>query len=261
MKKSYMVVALLVAVALVAGAVSVVLFNPEQTLPLPVQYTYNVVGVYPHDSAAYTQGLVYVNGVLYEGTGLEGSSSLRRVELESGEVLQQLDLSEEYFGEGIAVVDDRIVQLTWQSKVGFIYDRETFSLIGQFNYETEGWGITFDGENLVMSDGTANLYFLDPTTFQKVRQVSVFDGNTSIFRLNELEFIKGDIYANIWLAEKIAIINPQTGQVKGWVDLEGLEPTVKNEANGIAYDKANDRLFVTGKYWPNIYEIKLVPQQ
>jgi glutamine cyclotransferase len=186
---------------------------------------------------------------------------LRRVDLETGNVLQYFRLSGEYFGEGITVVNDSIVQLTWQNNTGFVYDKETFDLLRQFSYPTEGWGITFDGKNLIMSDGSANLYFLDTVTFQVVRQVSVYDGNASITLLNELEYVKGDVYANIWLAGKVAIINPQSGQVKAWIDLDGIESTQTYQANGIAYDTKTDRLFITGKNWPSLYEIRLKPEK
>jgi glutamine cyclotransferase len=229
------------------------------------QYTYNVVHVYPHDSNAFTQGLVFENGTLYEGTGLYGQSTLRRVQLETGNVLQVHSLSSEYFGEGITIFDDKIIQLTWQSRKGFIYDKHTFSLLQEFNYTTEGWGITHDGSQLIMSDGTATLHFLDPETYQQTRQIEVQDNGRPVTRLNELEYIQGDIYANIWLEKKIAIINPQTGQVKAWIDLSGIynQPVSDsdNVLNGIAYDAIEDRLFVTGKRWSQLFEIKLVSSE
>jgi glutamine cyclotransferase len=170
----------------------------------------------------------------------------------------------QYFGEGIAIVNNTIIQLTWQSRIGFIYNKTTFSLLGNFTYPTEGWGLTFDNKKLIMSDGSDNLYFLDPTTFQLTGQIQVRDGNTTVININELEYINGDIYANIWQTNKIAIINPETGQVKAWIDLTGLpsENTSNTEAvlNGIAHDQKDDRLFVTGKNWPNLYQIKLTPQ-
>jgi glutamine cyclotransferase len=206
---------------------------------------------------------VYVDGVLYEGTGLNGRSSLRRVDLESGKVLQRRDLAREYFGEGIAVFGKRIIQLTWQSRVGFVYDRESFALQRQFSYRTEGWGLTHDGKSLIMSDGTATLRWLDPETFAETRSVVVRDQNGPVVRLNELEYIRGEIYANIWQTDRIARIDPQTGRVTGWIDLRGLlslEDRQSSDAdvlNGIAYDAANDRLFVTGKLWPKLFEIEL----
>jgi glutamine cyclotransferase len=176
-------------------------------------------------------------------------------------------LPAEYFGEGLTVVNDTLIQLTWQNHIGFIYDKATFSLIGNFSYSTEGWGLTYDGIRLIMSDGTSNLYFLDPTTFQGLGQVSVHDGNTSITNINELEYVNGDVYANIWMQQKIAIINPQTGQVKGWIDLSDLYQTNNplnipdNVLNGIAYDSTTNRLFVTGKDWPNMYQITITPKK
>jgi glutamine cyclotransferase len=226
----------------------------------PTIYTYKIVKTYRHDPGAFTEGLVFDNGVLFESTGL--SSSLRRVDLESGNVLQKVSLSEEYFGEGLAVVNDSLVQLTWQNNIGFIYDKSTFSLLGNFSYETEGWGLTNDGNRLIMSDGSSKLTFLDPITFQKNGQVIVHDGNTSITNINELEYVNGDIYANIWLQQKIAIVNPQNGDVKGWIDLTGIyqSQSIDDVLNGIAYDSQNNRLFITGKYWPNLYQITITPK-
>jgi len=230
--------------------------------PAPV-YGYRVVNTYPHDREAFTQGLFFEDGVLYEGTGLKGQSTLRKVKLDTGAVLKSHDLPYEFFGEGITAHKDRVIQLTWQSHAGFVYDRKSFKLLRTFYYATEGWGITNDGKQLIMSDGTANLYFLDPEAFREIRQVEVYDNAGPLTRLNELEYIKGEIYANIWLSDKIAIIDPKSGRVTGWIDLKGLSPfndpdRTTKVLNGIAYDKKNDRLFVTGKLWPYIYEIKLV---
>jgi glutamine cyclotransferase len=182
--------------------------------------------------------------------------------LSSGEVQQQIKLSGNLFGEGLTLVNDSLVQLTWQNHVGFVYDKETFAVKGNFSYQTEGWGLTYDGTNLVMSDGTANLYFLDPVSYQQTGQVSVHDGNASVSNINELEYVNGDIYANIWHTQTIAIINPSTGEVKGWVDLSGLhqQTSYDDVLNGIAYDKQADRLFVTGKHWPNLFEIEITPK-
>ncbi|MBE3116624.1 glutaminyl-peptide cyclotransferase [Candidatus Bathyarchaeota archaeon] len=239
---------------------------PTQNPQGPLNYTYKIVNTFPHDPTAFTEGLTFADGALYESTGAALSSapsSLRRVNLASGAVLQQQILDSQYFGEGIAVVNDTIVQLTWQSHVGFVYGRENFSLLKTFSYPTEGWGLTYNGSDLIMSDGSSNLYFLDPVTFQTVGQVSVKDGNSSIFNINELEYINGDVYANIWMQQKIAIINPANGQVKAWIDLTGIYNPANSEyvLNGIAYDQANGRLFVTGKNWPNLYEIQLTPKQ
>lgn len=259
MKKVYLGLVLVLVAVVAAGLVWVSLINKPTATQEVINYSFSVVNVYPHDAEAFTQGLVFLDGYLYEGTGLWGQSELRKVELETGEVLQRYKLPDEYFGEGIAIVDERIMQLTWLDRTGFIYDKETFRLIGNFSYSTEGWGLTYDGTHLVMSDGSSTLYFLNPTSFEVTRQIEVKDGDSTVTYLNELEYINGDIFANIWLEQKIAIINPQTGQVKGWIDLTEIYQPNNPEAvlNGIAYDAQNNRLFVTGKNWPNIYEIKL----
>jgi len=226
-----------------------------------LNYEYTVVNAYLHDTNAFTEGLVYEDGFLYESTGLYGNSTLRKVKLETGEILQLHAMSSDFFGEGITIFGDRIIQLTWKPGRGFVYDKNTFEIKDEFTYPTEGWGITNDGNKLIMSDGTANLYFLNPETFEKTGQVEVHDESGPVVRLNELEYINGDIYANVWLEEKIAIINVQTGQVKGWVNLTGLYDTrnidPENVANGIAYDTDGARLFVTGKRWPQLFEVKL----
>jgi glutamine cyclotransferase len=240
--------------------------TPTQNVQGPLNYTYKIVNTFPHDPTAFTEGLTFVDGALYESTGTFPSSalsSLRRVNLASGVVLQQQVLDSQYFGEGIAVVNDTIVQLTWQSHVGFVYGRENFSLLKTFSYPTEGWGLTYNGSDLIMSDGSSNLYFLDPVTFQTVGQVSVKNGSSSVSNINELEYINGDVYANIWMQQKIAIINPANGQVKAWIDLTGLYnyENIDYVLNGIAYDQTTGRLFVTGKNWPNLYEIQLTLKQ
>jgi glutamine cyclotransferase len=210
---------------------------------------------------AFTQGLFFENGTFYESTGIYNNSTLRQVELETGKVLRIYSLPSEFFGEGLTVFGNRIVQLTWKSNQGFIYDKETFNLLQVFDYPTEGWGITYNGSQLIMSDGTASLYFLDPETFIITGQVEVYDTGP-VTKLNELEYIQGKVYANIWKEDKIAIINPQTGQVTGWIDLTGLidleDYDSDNVLNGIAYDKEEDRLFVTGKRWPHLFEIDLI---
>ncbi|MDR1991945.1 MAG: glutaminyl-peptide cyclotransferase [Nitrososphaerota archaeon] len=236
--------------------------TPGPTPNNVIQYTFRVVQTYPHDIAAFTQGLVYVNGSLFESTGRFGESSLRRVDLETGAVLQRYDVPN-YFCEGLTIVDNTLIQLTWQNQIGFIYDIETFALLGNFSYPTEGWGLTFDGTKLIMSDGSSKLIFLDPLTYQKIGEVNVLDGDKQITNINELEYINGDIYANIWLTQKIAIINPQTGQVKGWIDLTGINSQLLTDPdsvlNGIAYDQETGRLFVTGKNWSYLYQIELKP--
>ena len=231
----------------------------------PVFYTYQVVNTYLHDPGAFTQGLVFVDGELYEGTGLNGQSSLRQVVLETGEVTRIHRVPDQFFGEGIAVFGDRIIQLTWRSHVGFVYDRQNFELLQQFTYPTEGWGLTHDGERLIMSDGTALLYFLDPETFAPLGSVEVRDQGP-VAALNELEYIDGQVYANIWGTDRIARIAPQTGKVMGWIDLqELLLPEDRRQRvdvlNGIAYDSAQKRLFVTGKWWPKLFEIELIPRE
>ncbi len=226
--------------------------------------TYHVINTYPHDPQAFTEGLVYENGYLYEGTGLTGHSTLRKVKLETGEILQTTPITDPtQFGEGITIFGDKIFQLTWQSHVGFIYDKASFARLGEFSYPTEGWGLTHDGQRLIMSDGTARLHFLDPQTLAEVGHVDVYDRNGPVVQINELEYINGEVYANIWQTDRIARISPQTGQVLGWIDLTGLLPPEERQPpvdvlNGIAYDAAGDRLFVTGKRWPKLFEIDVV---
>ena len=227
-------------------------------------YKYKVINIYPHDRNAFTEGLVFENGFLYEGTGLRGHSTLRRVELETGNILRIRQIPDQFFGEGITICENRIIQLTWQSNIGFVYDKESFELLQEFNYPTEGWGITYDGKRLIMSDGTSTLYFLDPETFNEIGRITVSDDDGQVSRLNELEYVNGEIYANVWLTDYIARISADTGHVVGWIDLKGLlSPEDAGEAvnvlNGIAYDVQNDRLFVTGKLWPKVLEIVLIP--
>ncbi len=264
MKKRHLAGILIGAVLLVLSAFTLILLSNSPVNTEPVHYTYNAVNVYPHNETAYTEGLVFEDGVLYESTGLYGHSTLRRVELETGNTLQLYTLPNDLFGEGITIFDDKIIQLTWLSNRGFVYDKHSFKLLQEFDYPTQGWGITHDGSKLIMSDGTATLHFLDPETFTQIGQVEVYDPDTGpVTMLNELEYIHGKIYANIWQEEKIAIINPQTGQVTGWVDLEGIYDTENlgtgNVLNGIAYDEEGDRLFVTGKRWLQLFEISLIP--
>jgi glutaminyl-peptide cyclotransferase len=247
-----------------AGVLAVALYGGQSGNPSangPVNYTYSVVKAFPHDTAAFTEGLVFSNGSLYESTGEYGESSLRRVDLNSGTVLQEYNLSSEYFGEGLTAVNGNLVQLTWANNVGFVYDANSFAVVRNFSYSTQGWGLTYDGTNLIVSDGDSTLIFLNPQTFQVTRQVDVRDANQSITNINELEYINGDIYANIWMTNKIAIINPQTGAVKGWIDLTGIYQRTSYDSvlNGIAYDQQDGRLFVTGKNWPNLYEISIKP--
>jgi glutamine cyclotransferase len=235
---------------------------PGNSDGIPV-YTYNITNAYPHDRNAFTEGLVFEDGALYEGTGLFEQSTLRRVELETGAVLQIRELPDQFFGEGITIYGDKIIQLTWQSNVGFVYDKNSFELLEEFHYSTEGWGITHNGTCLIMSDGTSTLHFLDPQTFTEIGQLQVFDNDNPVTRLNELEYVQGEIYANVWQTDLIARIAPETGRVVGWVDLRGLltaedrsEPV--DVLNGIAYEAVTDRLFVTGKWWPKLFEIELI---
>lgn len=232
--------------------------------PAPVA-GYRVVRSYPHDPGAFTQGLVFDGGVLYEGTGLNGQSTIRKVRLETGEVLQVRKLEPHYFGEGITLWAGSLVQLTWQSETGFVYDRATFERTRTFSYTGEGWGLTHDGRRLVMSDGTAQLRFLSPKTFREVGRVTVRDAGAPVPHLNELEYVRGEILANVWQSERIARISPTTGQVIGWIDLRGLltpgEAARVDVLNGIAYDAAGDRLFVTGKLWPRLFHIEVVPRR
>lgn len=245
-------------------------------------YGYEVIQSHPHDRFAFTEGLAYKDGLIIEGTGLPGHSTLRKVNLQTGEIILIHKLGDEYFGEGITVFDNKIVQLTEESHIGFTYDLNSFDQLGVFHYPTKGWGITWDGKNLVMSDGTSSLYFWDPVTFKQVRRIEVHTNDDPIPSLNELEYVQGEIYANIWPTDRIARISPENGEVLGWIDLNGLlaptdqekigwsaikgmKPSIPLEKeaclNGIAYDPENQRLFVTGKLWPELYEIELVPPE
>lgn len=246
---------------------SVLLLSLPMLLCLAAQAadTYRIVHTYPHDPNAFTQGLVYVDGQLYESTGIYGKSSLRMVDLTTGHVLQQVPVPSQYFAEGLTNWGSTLIQLTWQSHVAFVYDRFSFRLLKTLNFPWEGWGLTTDGTALVASDGSAVLRFLDPANLHLLRQVTVMDHGKPIDQLNELEYIKGEIYANVWHTDRIARISPKTGQVIGWIDLTGLLPESQRSdreavLNGIAYDAAHDRLFVTGKLWPRLFEIKVIPK-
>jgi glutamine cyclotransferase len=219
-----------------------------------------IVATYPHDPAAFTQGLVFEDGFLYEGTGRNGQSSLRRVDLESGEVQQRSNLGARYFGEGITILNDRIYQLTWQSHIGFVYAQDSFKQEQTFFLPGEGWGITHDGTHLIVSDGTANLRFLDPLTFREVKRIAVMEAGLPLDRLNELEFINGEVWANVWYTDFIVRIDPASGQVVGKLDLSGLYQSrgIDDVLNGIAWDAEGQRLFVTGKLWPALYEVRVV---
>jgi glutaminyl-peptide cyclotransferase len=234
---------------------------PVQAQPAPPVYGYDVIREYPHDPEAFTQGLIFRDGFLFESTGQLGRSTLRKVRLETGEVLERHPLPNEIFGEGLTDWGSQLLQLTWVSNVAFVYDLASFKELRRFTYAGEGWGITHDGARLIMSDGTPNLRFLDPSTFAEQSRLNIRDHNGSVDDLNELEFVKGSVYANVWLTDRIAIIAPDSGRVTAWVDLTGLRPRRgapgDDVLNGIAYDAAGDRLFVTGKLWPKLFEIRV----
>ena len=247
-------------IALIGGW-SILMAEVPSSGGLPL-YGYRVVNVYPHDASAFTQGLQYLDGYFYEGTGLNGRSSIRKVTLETGKVLQQRTVPGEFFGEGITVWKNDLFELTWQSHVAFVYDRATFEPKKRFTYPGEGWGLTSDGTNLVMSDGTDELRVLDPVTFAEKRRIKVTAGGIALRNLNELEYMKGEILANIWMTDYVARVAPDSGRVTAYIDLRGLltatERANTDVLNGIAYDAKQDRLFVTGKLWPKLFEIKLV---
>ncbi len=226
------------------------------------RYGYEILNIFPHDPDAFTQGLEFHDGKLLESTGQEGKSSLRSVELETGKVLKKVDVPPPFFAEGITLLNGKIYQLTWQHQLGFIYDYETFQKTGQFSYTGEGWGLTNDGRSLILSDGSNRIKFLDPDSFRVTKTIAVLDGKTPINELNELEYVQGEIYANIWHNNRVVMINPETGRVTAWIDLTGLLPQneVQDEEavlNGIAHDDRTGRLFVTGKLWPRLFEIRL----
>ena len=232
----------------------------------PPTYGYQVVHVYPHDRTAFTEGLFYLDGFLYESTGLEHQSQVRKERLETGQVLQTRDLAPVYFGEGVVNWRGRLIQLTWRNQVGFVYDLKTFRLLRRFSYPGEGWALTQDGRELIMSDGTSAIRFLDPATLKETRRITVTWGGAPLDKLNELEWVKGEIFANVWLTNQIVRIDPQTGDVVGVIDLSGILPAADQSGqpddvlNGIAYDPKHDRLFVTGKRWPKLFEVRLTPK-
>jgi glutaminyl-peptide cyclotransferase len=251
-----MKLALLGVCALLACAPTTI----AQRRPAPVQ-SYKVIATFPHDTTSFTQGMVFADGELYESTGLNGESTLRRVDLKTGQTLQRIDIPKQYFAEGLALVGDELLQLTWQHKLGFVYDRKTFKQKRTFSYNTEGWGIAYDGTSrLVMSDGSDRLTFLDPKTFTAQKTMRVQDAGRPVLNLNELEWIENEIWANVWQTDRIARINPNTGDVNAWIDLSSLFPRAQrvppaDELNGIAYDRATRRIFITGKKWPRLYQI------
>ena len=229
-------------------------------------YGFKIVRIYPHDANAFTQGLIFDHGFLFESTGLVGRSTIRKVRLETGKVLKSYTLPGGFFGEGLTLWNDRLIQLTWLSRIGFVYDKQSFAKLSEFRYQTEGWGITDDDKSLIMSDGTATLRFLNPYTFTETGRIEVKDRGRPVSHLNELEYVKGEIFANIWLTDKVARISPETGRVLGWISLHGLRKYFRpgldiDVLNGIAYDPRRDRIFVTGKLWPKLFEIKIGPKR
>jgi glutamine cyclotransferase len=253
--------------------------NQPPPPPEVTNYQYKVIRSYPHDRQSFTQGLEYVDGLIYEGTGLYGQSAIMRWDLKTGEVLKKLRLPDKYFGEGITLFGDKLIELTWKSNVGFVYSRDTFTLRGQFHYPTQGWGLTHDDKRLILSDGTATLRFLDPNTYAETGRLEVVDRGRSIRGLNELEYVPAPpvgasdtpapapgpgVYANIWPTDRIVVICPQTGRVTGWLNLADLYSTSRHSdavLNGIAYMPETKHLLVTGKLWPRLYEIELTKER
>ncbi|HJQ26600.1 MAG TPA: glutaminyl-peptide cyclotransferase [Blastocatellia bacterium] len=268
------VVAIVAAAILGLGLVYFLFLRPQASAPSQVANTnqspsaparrddYEIVNSYPHDPQAFLQGLLWYDNGFYESTGLNGRSTLRRVEFPSGHVVKSISLASEYFAEGLALAGDRLVQLTWQTHRGFVYDRETFKLLREFTYDNEGWGLTYDGKLLVMSDGSSTLTYLDPESFQPVRRINVTWNGRPQKELNELEYIEGEIWANIWQQDQILRIDPETGRVKSYLDMKNLLPPqmrtgTEDVLNGIAYDPQTKRIFVCGKLWPRLFEIRL----
>lgn len=236
---------------------------PDQNIPV---FTYEVVNTWPHDPEAFTQGLVFHDGKLYESTGHYGTSTLRKLDPDKGKILKKVAVAPQYFAEGITVYQGKIYQLTWEEHKAFVYDLKSFRLEREIGYEGEGWGLTNDGHQLLMTDGTHQIRFVDPVTFKTTRTISVKDNGEPVLNLNELEYVKGEIYANIWKSERIVRIDPQDGKILGWIDLTGLHPIAdrpnpEDVPNGIAYDEKEDRLFVTGKRWPKLFQIRLKNKQ
>ncbi len=242
-----------------SGSLSIILRSDI----VPESWSYKIVNIYPHDRQAYTQGLVYENGFLYEGTGQRGKSSLRKLKPETGDLLSSLNLPPDLFGEGICIFKDEIIQLTWTSGIGFVYDKASFKFLNRFRYSTQGWGLTTNGKDLLMSDGSEKIYFIEPKYFTEISNIEVYDHNGPVRNLNELELIDGKLYANIYTTDKVAVIDPITGKVLAYINFAGL--LEKNDIrpdtdvlNGIAWDKDNQRLFITGKNWPKLFEVKII---
>jgi glutamine cyclotransferase len=233
--------------------------NFEKKAPV---FEIKIVRVFPHDRQAFTQGLVFHQGFLYEGTGLYGQSGLRQVNLETGKVIKNHRLPGHLFGEGITIWKDQLIQLTWQNRIGLVYQRDSFKVLKTFTYPGEGWGLTHNGKELIISDGSDTLRFWDPSSYKEVRRIKVQDQGRPVVNLNELEYIQGEIWANVFLTDRIVRISPESGRVTGWIDLTGLlsreEQSPQTDVlNGIAYDAQKNRIFVTGKYWPKLFEIKI----
>jgi glutamine cyclotransferase len=252
-----------------AATLGLILASSPSTMEAKVptrtpRFSFKVVKAFPHDPTAFTQGLVFADGILYESTGLRGYSTLRKVRPETGEVIQKIEVESRYFAEGLALVGNELLQLTWEQHVGFVYDKTTLKRLRTFEYATEGWGMAFDAGSLVMSDGSSWLFFLDPKTQRPLRSLQVLDRGRPVEHLNELEFVKGELWANVWQSDQIVKLDPATGRVTGWIDLTGL---LRREArgpegdvlNGIAWDRTSDRIFVTGKKWPWLFQIELIP--
>ena len=254
---------ILTVVILITVTSSIYIYLNKES-ELSPQFKYEIINKYPHDPEAFTQGLQIHQGILYEGTGLYGKSSLRIVNLETGEILQNIELSQKYFGEGITVFNKKIYQLTWKENIGFIYNLD-LEKVSNFTILGEGWGLTNNGSNLILSNGTSIISFINPATMEIIRTIRVTNEGKPVARINELEFIEGYIYANIWQTDKIVVIEPESGEVKSWIDLTGIQNHLDNTdgidvLNGISYNEEKNRLYVTGKLWPNILEIKLVPE-
>ena len=245
-----------------AGLVAACVLAPAVSFAAIPVYKAEVVRAYPHDRAAFTEGLFYLDGWLYESTGQGVRPAIRKVDLATGKVVQGRDIAPVFFGEGIVAWKDHLIQLTWQSHVGFVYDLKTFQPLGSFTFPGEGWALTTDGRRIIMSDGTPQLRFLDPATLKETGRLTVTADGAPVKNVNELEWVKGEILANIWMTNRIARIDPATGKVVGWIDLSGILSPAESQGvdvlNGIAYDAEHDRLFVTGKLWPRLFEIKLV---
>jgi len=268
----------LIKVSLLSLALVIIFISWQDSSILPVYknavadeednttlYTYKVVNTFPHNTESFTQGLYIEDGLLYESTGLNGKSAVKKIDLKTGEVIKSRDMQDKFFGEGLTIVDDKIYQITWRSKTGFVYNKESLDILRTFSYKTQGWGITYDGKNLIISDGSDILYFMDPKSFAIVGKLEVYNKSGKVSKLNELEYINGEIYANIWGKDLIARIDPKTGYVKSWIDLSGIlskedRKGKEDVLNGIAYNPENNTLLVTGKFWPKLFEIKLVPK-